>query len=150
MLTLQFVPYGEIEHLNIGERIDKLLGIVKKDRVVLMQGRLHPEEETQLIQETMTQIHEGFKGIEICTIFPEEKDLQLFKRLKKEMMKAIVGNRDGMTIIGPATIVKEIKRDPNKIMLLTNTRSPIRSTRSKSTTRRRTTKRKPVRRQRRR
>tara|TARA_Y100000310_G_scaffold144893_3_gene144187 strand:- start:12878 stop:13327 length:450 start_codon:yes stop_codon:yes gene_type:complete len=149
MLTLQFVPYGEIEHLNIGERIDKLLEIVKKDRVVLMQGRLHPEEETQLIQETMTQIHEGFKGIEICTIFPEEKDLQLFKRLKKEMMKAIVGNRDGMTIIGPATIVKEIKRDPNKIMLLTNTRTPIKSTKSRSTARRRT-KRKPARRQRRR
>ena len=144
MLTLQFVPYGEIEHLNIGERIDKLLRIVKKDRVVLMQRRLHPEEETQLIQETMTQIHEGFKGIEICTIFPEEKDLQLFKRLKKEMMKAIVGNRDGMTIIGPASIVKEIKRDPNKIMLLTNTKAPSKIAKSRSvkkTTRKKTTRR---------
>lgn len=120
-LTLQFVPYGEIEHLTTDERIQKLLGIVKQERVVLMQGRLHPEEETKLIQQTMEEIHEGFKGVEICTIFPEEKDLQIFKRIKKEMMKAIVGNRDGMTLIGPASIVKEIKRDPNKIMLLTTT-----------------------------
>ncbi|MEK6903884.1 MAG: DUF2073 domain-containing protein [Nanoarchaeota archaeon] len=123
-LTLQFVPYGEIEHLNTSERIDKLLGIVKEERVVLMQGRLHPEEETKLIQQTMEEIHEGFKGVEICTIFPEERNLQILKRIKKEMMKALVGNRDGITIIGPASIVKEIKRDPNKIMLLTTTSTP--------------------------
>ena len=138
MLTLQFVPYSEIEHLDVGERIDKLLGIVKKDRVVLMQGRLHPEEETQLIQETMTAIHEGFKGIEICTIFPEERNLQLFKRIKKEMLKVLVGNRDGITIIGPASIIKEIKRDPNKIMLLTRSDAGKKSSkkRAKRSTRR--------------
>ena len=148
MLTLQFVPYGEIESLNTPERIDKLLGIVKENRIVLMQGRLNPEEETQLIQETMSQIHEGFRGIEICTIFPEEKDVQFMKRIKKEMMRAIVGNRDGITIIGPATIVKEIKRDPNKIMLLTRSGSSVLGAskgRRKPTTRRASAKRTPSR-----
>lgn len=146
MLTLQFVPYGEIEHLNTSERIQKLLDIVKKNRIVLMQGRLNPEEETQLIQETMLQIKDEFKGIEICTIFPEHKNLQLFRRIKKEMMKFVIGNREGITIIGPATIVKEIKRDPNKIMLLTKTpkstvsrssRARTKRTASRRTTRRR-------------
>jgi len=136
MLTLQFVPYGEIEHLDTGERITKLLDIVKRDRIVLMQGRLHPEEETRLIQETMTHIHEGFKGIEICTIFPEERNLQLFKRIKKEMMKVIVGDRDGITIIGPASIVKEIKRDPNKIILLTRTTKKSGTAKKRSTRKR--------------
>lgn len=119
MLTLQFVPYAEIEHLDSSTRIDKLLDIVREDKIVLMQGRLKPEEETMLIQKTMEKIEEEFKGVEICTIFPQEKDLQLFKRLKKEMIKAILGNRDGITIIGPANIVKEIKRDINKIELFT-------------------------------
>ncbi len=119
MLTLQFVPYAEIEHLDSSTRIDKLLDIVREDKIVLMQGRLKPEEETLLIQKTMEKIEEEFKGVEICTIFPQEKDLQLFKRLKKEMIKAILGNRDGITIIGPANIVKEIKRDINKIELFT-------------------------------
>lgn len=119
MLKLQFVPYADIEHLNTSDRIDKLLDIVKGNKIVLMQGRLHPEEEGQLIQQTMQQIQENFRGIEICTIYPEEKNLQLLRRVKKEMVKYIVGNRDGITIIGPATIVREIKRDPNNMMLLT-------------------------------
>ncbi len=113
------MPYADIEHLTTNDRIDKLLGIVKENKIVLMQGRLHPEEEGQLIQQTMQQIEEHFRGIEICTIYPEEKNLQLLRRVKKEMVKYIVGNRDGITIIGPATIVREIKRDPNNMMLLT-------------------------------
>lgn len=119
MLKLQFVPYAEIEHLSAEERVDRLLGIVKENKIVLMQGRLPPEEEGQLIQQTMEQIEEQFKGIEICTIYPEERNLQLLRRMKKEMVKYLVGNRDGITIIGPATIVREIKRDPNNMMLLT-------------------------------
>ncbi len=119
MLKLQFVPYADIEHLDTNDRIDKLLDIVKGNKIVLMQGRLHPEEEGHLIQQTMQQIEDSFRGIEICTIYPEEKNLQLLRRVKKEMVKYIVGNRDGITIIGPATIIREIKRDPNNMMLLT-------------------------------
>ncbi len=119
MLTLQFVPYADIESLDAHGRVAKLLGIVKDDKIVLMQGRLKPEEETLLIQQTMEQIADEFKGVEICTIFPQEKDLQFVKRLKKEMIKALLGNRDGITIIGPASVVKEIKRDINKIELFT-------------------------------
>src|SRR3989344_1303808 len=134
MLKLQFVPYSDIEHLTTSDRIDKLLDIVKGNKIVLMQGRLHPEEEGQLIQETMQQIEDSFRGIEICTIYPEEKNLQLLKRVKKEMVKYIVGNRDGITIIGPATIVREIKRDPNNMMLLTmHTTTPRTRNASKKT-----------------
>ena len=119
MLTLQFVPYGDIESLDSGQRIRKLLGIVKENKVILMQGRLKPEEETGLIQQTMELIREQFKGVEICTIYPEEKKLQFMGKVKKEMIKFLLGNRDGITIIGPANVIKEIKRDPNKIELFT-------------------------------
>ena len=121
MLTLQFVPYAEIEHLEAGDRVGRLLDIVKEEKIVLMQGRLNPEEEALLIQQTMERIHDRFKGIEICTIFPEEKDLQFFNKMRKGMVKMLVGNRDGITIIGPASVVKEIRRDPNKIQLFTIT-----------------------------
>src|SRR3989338_6975056 len=136
MLKLQFVPYADIEHLTTSDRIDKLLDIVKENKIVLMQGRLHPEEEGQLIQETMQKIEDSFRGIEICTIYPEEKNLQLLKRMKKEMVKYIVGNRDVIIIIGPATIVREIKRDPNNMMLLTmhtaTGRTPVKKSKSTS------------------
>jgi len=118
-LTLQFLPYDEIESLDTGERIGKILGIVKNKSVVLMEGRLKPEEETKLIKKTMEDINKNFKGIELCTIFPEEKNVDLFKKLKKNFTSMLLGDREGITIIGPASVVKEIRRDPNKIQLFT-------------------------------
>ena len=119
MLTLQFIPYSEIESLNTDERIKKLLGIVKSKSIVMMQGRLKPAEESKLIQETMEQIDKDFKGIEICTIYPEDREMVALRKIKKEFFRLMMGNRDGMTIVGPSTIIKEIKRDPNKIQLYT-------------------------------
>ncbi len=118
MLTLQYVPYHEIEKLNSEQRINKLLNIVRDDKLVLMQGRLKLAEETKLIETTMQQINGNFKGIEVCTVYPKKKNITVGDKLKEEFAKLLFGNREGITIIGPATILKEIKRDPTKIQLL--------------------------------
>jgi len=117
MLTLQFVPYHEIETLTSEQKIRKLLGLVKDDKIVLMQGRLKFVEETRLIETTMKEISPSFKGIEICTIYPRMKSANITDKLRAELISLFLGNRDGLTIIGPATLVKEIKRDPNKVQL---------------------------------
>lgn len=118
MLTLQFIPYEEISRLDSDNRIKKLLKIVRENKIVVMQGRLKPFEETELIQKTMEGVNSNFKGIELCTIYPSNKKKMnnIFKRF---VINAFMGEREGITIIGPATIVKEIKRDPNKIELFT-------------------------------
>ena len=118
-LTLQFVPYADMESLQTEERIKKILDIVKDSSVVLMEGRLKPEEETKLIQNTMEEIDKKFKGVELCTIYPESRNLDLFKKLRRNFTSMLLGNREGITIIGPATVIKEIRRDPNKIQLFT-------------------------------
>ena len=121
MLTLQFIPYSEIENLSTDGKINKLLNVVKKNEIVLMEGRLEPDEETKLIEQTMKEITSKFKGIEICTIYPK-KDKNLTTQLKSALTQLLLGNKEGLTVIGPATIIKEIKRDPNKIQLLTTGR----------------------------
>lgn len=118
-LTLRFVPYADIESLETDGKINHLLSIVKEKNIVLMEGRLKPEEETVLIQRTMEEISKKFKGVELCTIYPEDKNLAFFKKMKKNFASMILGNREGLTIIGPASVIKEIRRDPNKIQLFT-------------------------------
>ena len=120
MITLQFVPYNELSRLTPMGRIKKILDIVKEEKIVLVEGRLRPEEEAELIQRTMEEVSKTFKGIELCTIYPESKSGDALNKLKATMIDMLIGNRRGLTVIGPATIVKEIKRDPNKIQLLTN------------------------------
>ncbi|MBU2638126.1 MAG: DUF2073 domain-containing protein [Nanoarchaeota archaeon] len=121
-LTLQFVPYGELNSLAPEKRINRLLDIVKKDKIVLLQGRLKPSEEAWLIQKTMELVSKDFKGIELCTIYPEEANQKIFSQFKGLLVKFLMGAREGLTIIGPATVIKEIKRNPDKIELLTKAR----------------------------
>ena len=47
MLTIRFVPYNEIVDLSSARRIHKLLEIVKENKIVMLEGRLKKEEETQ-------------------------------------------------------------------------------------------------------
>lgn len=119
-LTLQFVPYTEIEALESSERIKKLLKLAKKDKIILMEGRLTAEEEAALIQKTMESISKKFKGIELAVLYPDESSDEIVTRLKAKLVNMLQGNRAGLTIIGPASVVKEIKQDPNKIQLFTN------------------------------
>lgn len=116
------MPYDEIAQLSSNKRISKLLRIVKENKILLLEGRLKKEEEAELIKRTMEEIDEDFKGIELGVIFPGEKESDMLKKLKANMVNLLLGDRRGFTIIGPATVVKEIKQDPNKIQLFTNSK----------------------------
>lgn len=118
-LVLQFVPYSEIEDLGPARRVNKLLDIAKQDKIVLLEGRLKEEEEKDLIEITMEEVNNKFKGIELAVINPQKKEGNFFKSIKSGMVNMLLGDRQGFTIIGPATIVKQIKKDPNKIELFT-------------------------------
>ena len=119
-LTLQFVPFNDIEHLSSGERVRKLLNIVLTGKIVLLQGKLRSEEEVRLIEDTMAMIGhvKGFKGIELAVLSPKNRSMPFFDIVRSRIAKLLVGERDAITVIGPATIVREIRRDPSKIELL--------------------------------
>jgi hypothetical protein len=119
MITLQFVPYWQISALTSEKRIKKLLDIVKDEKIALVEGRLEKHEEAALIKTTMQAINGKFKGIEISVVMPETTELGLFGKIQSQIVEMISGPRHGITIIGPATIIKEIKKDPEKIQLMT-------------------------------
>ena len=126
MLTLQYLTHSQIENLSHDQRINKLLELVSDNKIIILEGRLRKEEETELIARTMEEIGKNddneFKGIELSTIEPRKKkhDQEFFKKMKELFINMLLGDRIGMTIIGPATIVKEIKQDPEKIELFIN------------------------------
>ena len=119
MLTLQIVPYSEIAELSSVGRIRKLLNIAKENKIVLLQGRLSKDEETELIKATMEEINKDFKGVELAVIDPQNEKAAGLGIIRKGIANVLLGNRQGLTVIGPASVVKEIKKDPTKIELLT-------------------------------
>ncbi len=120
MVTFQFIPYQDIQQLSSVKRVNKLLNIVKEDRIVIMEGRLRKEEEADLIEITMEEITPKFKGIELSVIYPDKnKQQDALQKMKSTMANILLGDRQGFTIIGPASIVKKIERNPDKIELFT-------------------------------
>jgi len=118
-LTIHFMPFSEIAHANSLERIKKIIGLVLDNKLIILQGRLKPEEETKLIENTMTLIGniKGFQGVEIST-FSGDNEKTIFDRLRYNIVRILIGEQDAVTLIGPATIVKEIRKDPKKIELI--------------------------------
>ena len=119
MVTFQFVPYHEIEDLGSARRVKKLIDIVKQNKIALLQGRLRKDEETDLISIAMEEIKGKFKGIELAVINPEERGTGGLRKLRSNFFNVVLGDRQGLTIVGPASIVKQIKKDPTKIELMT-------------------------------
>jgi len=119
MVTFQFVPFHDIEGLTSAKRVNKLLNIVKDDRIVIMEGRLKKSEETDLIEITMDEIDAKFKGIELSVIYPDRSKQAPITKIKGAFATLLLGDRQGMTIIGPASIVKKIEQNPNRIELVT-------------------------------
>ncbi len=120
--TIQFMTYSEIKNLNSTERIKKILGIVLGNNILILQGRLLPQEETRLIEDTMAMINytKGFKGVELAVISSEDNE-SFFSKLTKNIANILLGSDlTSITIIDTSTIVKEIKKDPKKIELFLN------------------------------
>lgn len=120
--AIQFMPYSEIKNLSSSERIKKILEIVLGNSILIIQGRLRPEEELRLTEDTMAMIGhvKNFKGIEIAIISPHENRSRM-DRIKYNIATKLSGADLGsITIIGPVSVVKEIKQDPKKIELFLN------------------------------
>ena len=119
-LSLHVIPFVELRDMSISDRVKKVLNLVLGSKIVIIHGRLRAEEEARLIEDTMAMVDHvrGFRGIELAVIEPDLKDESIFYRMKHGLAKSLVGDSSALTVVGPASIIKEIKRDPKKIELM--------------------------------
>ena len=119
-LSLHVIPFAEVQGLTIAQRVKKILSLVLGNKIVILHGRLRAEEEARLIEDTMALVDHvrNFKGIELAVIEPDLKGGSIFVKMKHGVAKKLVGDSNALTVIGPATVVKEIKRDPKKLEVM--------------------------------
>ena len=98
------------------------MNIVLGNNILILQGRLNSDEEARLIGDTMAMIGHvrDFRGVELAVIGGSDNE-NYYTKFKKGLANLLSGgDMISITIMGPATIVKEIKRNPKKIELLLN------------------------------
>ncbi|CEA12737.1 MULTISPECIES: DUF2073 domain-containing protein [Methanobacterium] len=108
-LKMDFISSDALRNQSSIEKISMIVEKVKKGELLVIEGGLEPEEEAELIETTMREIDvENFVGIDIYTL---EKDESSFFGLSKK--KTV-----GITIIGPANVMKTVKRKSNFLSMV--------------------------------
>jgi len=111
-LSLQVIPFSELYSMSISERVKKILGLVLNNKIVIIHGRLRAEEEARLIEDTMAMVDhvKSFKGIELAVIEQNVEKENILVRMRHGIAKSLVGDSGALTLVGPASIIKEIKK----------------------------------------
>jgi hypothetical protein len=112
-IQIDFVSSKTLRKMSTKQRLDLVLQSVKKNTILVLEEPLTLDEERQLIRETMKIISKSFPGIEISSLSQDEPDL------RSSVIRLLGGKTSGLTVIGPANLVKEMKKDPNKLRVLT-------------------------------
>ena len=131
-LKFDFVSSTILESKPRDKRINFILNKVKDGTILVTDGVMSPEEEMELIKETMRRVDDGFPGIEVASLkkpvsgmakiiekFSEQKDKVkiFFASLRGE--KVSTSLKTGLTLIGPAKYIRQVKKNPNSFSVLT-------------------------------
>jgi hypothetical protein len=110
-LKMDFLSSSMLNSRTSMEKISMIVDRVKNGDLVVIEGGLTPEEEAELIETTMREIDvDNFMGIDIYTL---EKDKKSFFGLSKSKIV-------GITIIGPANVMKAVKKKSNFLSMIAN------------------------------
>ena len=116
-IQLDMISKEKLDRLTSVEKIRLILDGVESGKIIVLESGLTPQEETRLIEATMTKITPGeFSGIEIESYPGNVSHSWLDKLLKKPV------NRSRLTMIGPADQLKMLKRDRDVISALVSAR----------------------------
>jgi hypothetical protein len=113
-VQIDLISGARMEELAGMEKIRLILDGVREGNIVILEEGLSPDEESKLIEVTMTEISpDEFNGIEIET-YPrsETADRSFLDRLMgRESTKKL-------TVIGPANQIQTLHKDENLISAL--------------------------------
>lgn len=112
MLKIRYISIDRLSSLKTHAKIDLIIGHIKEGNIILIDGWLKSRDEAELIRRTMMDLQKDFQifhGVEIASLqdgFQTKSVMGIFKKEPK-----------GMTIIGPASIITEMKQQPDHVEL---------------------------------
>ncbi len=117
-IQIDMISAERMEGMRTMEKIRLILDGVHDDNIVILEDGLDPDEESKLIERTMSEINpDGFTGIEIETYPGNGADDGGF-------LGRLMGNDDPskLTVIGPANRIETLHKDETLISTLVTRR----------------------------
>lgn len=102
-MEINFISKNATRYLTTREKIQMILRLVRNDVMIVLEEGLSPEEQLELLKETMREIDPlRFVGVDIISFNSPD-------RLQGR------GNVASLTIIAPGGKIEIIKRTPNQL-----------------------------------
>jgi hypothetical protein len=116
MVNIEFLSAESLSRMDSKKKLSTIIAAVKKKKIIVLEEGLSRQEERELFTRTMKEISKtrGFTGIEIVSMGEQLDDL------RASVVRLLGGKTKGFTIVGPEKLVKEVKRDPEKIGFATS------------------------------
>jgi len=112
MVQMDLISEDRLAGMPSMEKIRLILDEVRKGKILVLERGLTPAEQAKLIEITMAEISEGFKGIEIES-YPSSQESGIFYRLFGKS-----SSRGRLTVIGPAGQLKTVRKERDLISAL--------------------------------
>ena len=110
-ISVNLVSRQKLEELSSGEKLNFILKEVQKGKILVLEHGLTPLEQTALIESTMKEIKQDtFIGIE----------MEGYGEDSPTFIQRILGmiKKPRMTVIGPAHLLKTIRKDNDMIQTM--------------------------------
>ncbi|MDY6775503.1 MAG: DUF2073 domain-containing protein [Halobacteria archaeon] len=111
-VPIDMISSERMEGMASIEKVNLILDSVREGKIVILESGLSPDEESKLIEVTMSEISpDGFSGIEIES-YPKQEASQ-------GILGKILGNKPSkLTVIGPANQIQTLHKDSDLITAL--------------------------------
>src|SRR5687768_2184790 len=108
--NVHLISHEKIDGMGTEEKIRFILDEVEAGKVLVLERGLTPQEEAKLIEQTMREIDpDNFIGIEMQS-YGMDRGKNLLQRV------AMGGARPRMAVIGPASLLRLVSKDNQKIV----------------------------------
>jgi len=107
-ISVNLVSRQKLEGFSTDEKLKFILNEIKNGKVLVLENGLTSFEQASLIEQTMKKIeHDTFIGIE----------MEGYGEEKASFIQKILGKikKPRMTVIGPADLLKTVRKDSNMI-----------------------------------
>jgi hypothetical protein len=107
-ISFNLVSKNKLENFSSDEKLKFIISQVKKGKILVLECGLTPIEQTNLIEKTMKEIKQDtFIGVE----------MEGYAQENPSFIRKLLGlvNKPRMTLIGPADLLRMVKKDDDMI-----------------------------------
>lgn len=112
-VKIEFLSQSSLKNKSFEDKLDLIMNNVKNQNILVLEEALSPQEKASLIEKSMEECSDDFPGVEFSGFDSE-------KNWVERIMSMITGKekKDGLLIVGSASIMEKIQEDKDAISLM--------------------------------